>query len=68
MKEPIVDREKCTGCGVCEALCPRVFRMDESGKAVVEISGVDTRKRWHDVQECIEMCPVKAISWGKEKK
>jgi ferredoxin len=28
-----VDKEKCVGCGICEEICPEVFRM-EGDKAV----------------------------------
>lgn len=30
-----IDREACIGCGVCEALCPEMFRLVEDGKSSI---------------------------------
>ncbi len=30
-----IDRDGCIGCGLCENVCPAVFRMDDDGKAFV---------------------------------
>lgn len=55
---PVVDPEKCIGCGICEEACP------VEGKAVHSGEG---RKAVYDYQKCIrcyccqEMCPRKAI-------
>jgi ferredoxin len=59
--KPKVDKEKCIGCGTCEALCPAVFKLGEGGKAEV-IAEADFEKHRRCIQEAIEMCPVKAIS------
>ena len=53
-----VDKEKCIGCGSCEATCPEVFELKD-GKAQVK-PGADTSKSC--VKEAIEACPVDAIS------
>lgn len=32
-----IDREGCIGCGVCEALCPEVFKLlDDAKSGIVE--------------------------------
>lgn len=28
-----VDKDTCIGCGVCEGICPDVFKMTDDGKA-----------------------------------
>jgi len=28
-----VDKDSCIGCGLCEGLCPDVFKMNDEGKA-----------------------------------
>lgn len=56
---PVVDPEKCIGCGICEEACP------VEGKAVRSGGG---QKAVYDYRKCIrcyccqEMCPKKAIS------
>lgn len=52
-----VDREKCIGCGSCEAVCPEVFEMKDDMKAHVK-----TQKNLPCVKEAIDTCPVDAIS------
>jgi ferredoxin len=54
-----VDKEKCIGCGACEATCGDVFEMGEDMKAHVK-SGAKTSAPC--VKDAIEGCPVDAIS------
>ncbi|MFA6098091.1 MAG: ferredoxin [Patescibacteria group bacterium] len=62
MKKPIVNKELCSGCGTCVALCPDAFELDEDGKSrVIEQSDyIDL-----PIQECIDSCPQQAISWSE---
>ena len=52
--------DSCIGCGLCEGVCPEVFRMADSGKAeayaevTVELESTATEAR--------DGCPVSAIS------
>jgi ferredoxin len=56
----IVDRERCSGCGICETNC-------SAGAIVVE------RVAWIDAQRCIgcgrcvEVCPQEAVSLRAER-
>jgi NTE family protein len=57
--EVSVDREKCTGCGLCAALAPDVMRMGTDGKAAV----VDGELEWSQADgDFVNECPVRAIS------
>lgn len=52
----IVDQEACTGCGVCESLCPDVFKIRDDGKAhVLKIEPLE------GVEESADSCPCQAI-------
>lgn len=31
----MINREGCIGCGVCEALCPEVFKLIDDGKSAI---------------------------------
>ncbi|MFW0837560.1 MAG: ferredoxin [Candidatus Komeilibacteria bacterium] len=63
MSNPIVDQNKCTGCGTCIALCPQVFNFNKEGKSAV----VDSSACAHcDCQLAIDSCPSQAISWQEE--
>jgi len=56
-----VDRNKCIGCGSCEAICPEVFRMDGEGLAEVCANPVPAEAE-EAAKEAAESCPVGAIS------
>lgn len=54
-----IDPEACTGCGVCESLCPEVFQVQEDEKAhVLAPEGCESC----DCQEAVDSCPAQAIS------
>ena len=53
-----IDRESCTGCGLCESVCADVFEMDDEDKAIVK----DPDSTADCLQEAIDSCPVEAIS------
>lgn len=56
-----VDRDLCIGCGLCEQTCPEVFRMAEDGLAMV-IDEDPPAETYPDIEGCVELCPVAAIS------
>jgi ferredoxin len=57
----IVDPDLCIGCGLCEDTCPEVFRMNDDGIAYV-IDPDPAPETYGDIEGCVELCPVEAIS------
>ena len=59
-KIPYVDQDECTGCGLCEEVCPEVFQLNEDDISVVHNSGGASEEQ---IQEAIDECPVECIHW-----
>ncbi len=57
--EAKVNRDVCTGCGLCVETCPEVFEM-EGDTAVVKANPVPTEVE-DSCREAAEGCPVEAI-------
>lgn len=55
----IVDKELCTGCGLCVDSCPDVFELD-GDTAVVKVDTVPEGAE-ECVQQAAEDCPASAI-------
>ena len=57
MPKPKVNEELCIGCGTCESLCAKVFKIENGKSKVVADDCADC-----NCQEVIYSCPVSAIS------
>ncbi len=56
----IVDSDVCMGCGICETIAPRVFRLDVHPYAIVLVDVVPPEEE-ANVLEAMETCPEQAI-------
>lgn len=56
-----IDKEKCTGCGLCTAIASEVFELGADGKSKVKDEEGD-KKYPEKVKEAVESCPVNAIT------
>ena len=63
MAKIFLDKEKCIGCGACQAVCPKYFELnnDKSSLKKEEIEEKDI----NCVKEAINGCPVQAIEIKK---
>lgn len=54
-----VNQDGCIGCGACEQLCPKVFRLNENG--VAEVYEEVTPDVEALTKEAADTCPVSVI-------
>lgn len=54
-----IEREKCIGCGSCEAVCPQYWKISQDGKA--DFLGPQELKEIGCNQEAADSCPVQCI-------
>lgn len=58
---PVIDHDECIGDGICEDICPQVFKLEDDGLAYVikEEPGPELRPQ---IEEAILACPTTCIS------
>jgi len=62
MPKTVIVSEDCISCGLCVSVAPEVFRFNAQGKSeAYNPQGAPEAK----IQECIDNCPVSAISWSE---
>ena len=57
-------KEECIGCGLCQDICPEVFRLDEEemvAKVIKPQGGPENL-----IQDAVDSCPVSCIHWKEE--
>ena len=56
-----VDPDTCLGCGICETIAPKVFKLELEpyAKVIVDIVPPDEEA---NVREAMDSCPEQAIS------
>ncbi len=64
MRTLVIDENACIGCGTCAVLSPKVFKMNEAGKAEVrQLADDQNADTEENIQNSINSCPVQAIAW-----
>ena len=54
--------EGCTACGLCEELCPEVFKVEDLATV---IEGVNYDDYEEQIKEAAESCPVEVIKYNE---
>ena len=60
MVKIILEREKCIGCGSCESLCPKYWKVVDDGK----VNFLGPKEEIEEIgcnQEAADACPVQVI-------
>lgn len=60
-----VNRDNCIGCGACEAICDKVFKLDEEGISTVVCENFEEVDE-ATLNDAIEGCPTSAIEKVEE--
>ena len=69
MPKIILERDKCIGCGSCQAVCPKYWQTADDNK----INLLGSQKKDNEIyelelkqiecnQEAVEICPVQCIA------
>jgi ferredoxin len=53
--------EGCTACGLCEDICPEVFKVED---VATVIEGVNYDDYEEQIKEAAESCPVEVIKYS----
>jgi len=69
MKEVILEKSKCIGCGVCHGICPKYFEIKEDNKSHIKGADYDLEKEEEKleindidcVKEAVGSCPAQCI-------
>lgn len=59
MAKITIEREKCIGCGSCQSVCPKYWKMAEDNKA--DYLGKEEVEDIECNQEAADSCPVQCI-------
>ncbi len=60
-REVYIEEDVCIACGMCQDICPEVFKLDDE-EMVAKV--IKTEGGPEDlVQEAIDACPVECIHW-----
>ncbi len=60
-----VDENLCIGCGACEAICSKCFRVNDEGVAEVVVKEIP-KDCIEEATDAKEGCPAQAIQEEKE--
>lgn len=59
-----IDRGRCTGIGMCEAVSPDYFEVDDVGDLQLIEGDEIPEHAVAEVEEAVRACPKAALSWS----
>jgi ferredoxin len=54
--------EGCTACGLCEDICPEVFKVEDLATVIEGVNYADYEEQ---IKEAAESCPVEVIKYSE---
>jgi ferredoxin len=54
--------EGCSACGLCEEICPEVFKLED---VAIVIEGVNLSDYEDKIKEAAESCPMEVIKYSE---
>jgi ferredoxin len=54
--------EECTACGLCEEICPEVFKLEDIATVIEGVNYADYEEQ---IKEAAESCPVEVIKYSE---
>ena len=54
--------EDCTACGLCEDICPEVFKLKDIATIIEDVYYADYEEK---IKEAAENCPVEVIKYSE---
>lgn len=52
----------CTACGLCEEICPEVFKLEDEATVIAGVNYSDFEEK---IKEAAESCPVEVIKYSE---
>jgi ferredoxin len=56
----MVDRDRCTGIGICESIAPDTFEVDDDGQLTITQPADDSTRAL--MEEAVRSCPARALT------
>lgn len=68
-----LEREKCIGCGSCQAVCPRIFELVDDGRSHLKAANIQNIEeieveKIDCAEAAAEVCPAQCIIVEKNNK
>jgi len=56
-----VEEDGCTSCGLCEEICPEVFKLIDIATVIVGVNFSDYEEK---IKDAADSCPVEVIKFS----